>query len=470
MSKVTTKSANSQENFLFSFPELLQGKKVKVDFNSPDISSNGGLLLASPMKNALPGKIGRLIPDSRKKEFVRHPYVEMVSQRVGQILCGYEDANDCDRLRGDSALKLSLGKKPSDGDLASQPTMTRLENSVDSRTLYKIGKLFVDEYVRSFPKPPKRVLIDADDTNANTYGAQELTLFNDYYGEYCYMPLLIFDGLTGGLILPLLRPGRTNKSLNVWRIMRRLIEYLHRIWPRTVFELRGDSHFCSHEFMDWAWGKWYVSYTTGLAGNSVLYDLTDKPRRRAENDYRKAAERQREEDEAARRAGRCPVSHERIVIRRYYSVLYKAESWKQEQRAIVKIEVSAKGTNTRFVVSKNRNNTPRTVYRHYCGRGEMELWIKDLKCFKADRMSCSSYRANYFRLFLYAAAFVVAHGIKHTLFAGTAVESFTMDSLIKRIMLSAVHITEKKTFIKISFSTHHRHKEEMQAALLRLTA
>ena len=153
------------------------------------------------MRNSIAGKIGRLIPDARKKEFIRHTYQEMVSQRIGQILCGYEDANDCNMLRGDSALKMSVGRKPSDADLSSQPTMTRLENNVDSKTLYKIGKLFVDEYIRSFDKAPKRVVIDADDTNANTFGAQQLTLFNAYYNEYCYMPLLLFDGETGKLLL-----------------------------------------------------------------------------------------------------------------------------------------------------------------------------------------------------------------------------------------------------------------------------
>ena len=100
----------------------------------------------------------------------------------------------------------------------------------------------------------------------------------------------------------------------------------------------------------------------------------------------------------------------------------------------------------------------------------MELWIKDLKYFKADRMSCNSYRANYFRLFLYAAAFSVAHEMKHTLFKDTVVEGFTMDSFIKRVMLSAVYIVEKKTFIRISFSPHHRHLEELTMALARLAA
>ena len=298
MCKNTTNNSVGQQKTLFSLPEPAFGKKIKVDFSAPDISANGGLLLARSSKDTLPSKMGRLIPDDRTQCLVRHSYEEMVCQRVNQILCGYEDANDCDRLRGDSALKMSVGRRPSDGDLCSQATMTRLENNVDSKTLYKIGKLFVEQYVKSFTKPSRHVILDADDTNANTY----------------------------------------------------------------------------------------------------------------------------------------------------------------------------KGTNIRFVVTKNRNTSPEAIYKRYCKRGEMELWIKDIKFFKADRMSCNSYRANYFRLFLYAAAFVVAHTMKHELFNGTAIESFTMDSFIKRIMLSAVYIVEKKTFIHVSFSPHHRHLEELTVALERLAA
>lgn len=467
MCKDTSNNPNYQEKNLFSLPETVSDKKIRIDFNAPDISSNGGLMLLGNMRGSLAWKIGQLIPDFRRREFTRHTYMEMVSQRVGQILCGYEDANDCNQLRGDSTLKMSVGRKPSEADLASQPTMTRLENNVGMKTLYKIGKLFVDDYIASFDKAPKKVIIDADDTNANTYGAQQLTLFNAYYNEYCYMPLLMFDGMTGKLILPMLRPGRRNKSLSVARIMMRLVEYLHRHWPKTVIELRGDSHFASHEFMDWAYGKWYVRYLTGLSGNNVLLNLVDKPRRRAENDYAKAQKAEDERYDTLVSHGHT-AKRERIVIRRYFKLEYKAGTWKHAQRVIAKIEVSAEGTNIRFVVTSNRNNSAETVYKRYCGRGEMELWIKDLKYFKADRMSCNTYRANYFRLFLYAAAFAMAHRMKHTVFKDTPVERFTMDSLIKRIMLSAIYIIEKKTFIRISFSPHHRHLEEMMTALTRM--
>jgi hypothetical protein len=365
---------------------------------------------------------------------------------------------------------MCCGRKPSDADLSSQSTMTRLENCIDSKTLYSIGKLFLDEYMSSFDKAPKKIILDADDTNVNTYGAQQLTLFNSYYNEYCYMPLLLFDGLTGKLMLPLLRPGRRNKSLSVARIMQRVVEYLHKHWPNTIIELRGDCHFASHEFMDWAHDKWYVRYLTGLSANSVLLSMVDKQKQRAENDYQNAQKIEDDRYETQKRQD-CPdVRHERIVIRRYYKLEYKAQTWKYTQRVIAKIEVCAEGTNIRFVVTKNRNNSPEYIYRRYCGRGEMELWIKDLKYFRADRMSCSSYRANYFRLFLFAAAFVMAHRMKHTAFKGTEVERFTMDSLIKRIMLSAVHIIEKKTYIRISFSPHHRHREELEAALTRMAA
>ena len=71
-------------------------------------------------------------------------------------------------------------------------------------------------------------------------------------------------------------------------------------------------------------------------------------------------------------------------VRRYYSFEYKAKSWTYKQRVIAKIEVTDKGVNIRFIVTSNRNNKPETVYRRYCKRGTMELWIKDLKYFRAE--------------------------------------------------------------------------------------
>lgn len=68
--------------------------------------------------------------------------------------------------------------------------MTRLENRLSRKELFDIGEAFIDDFIASYNSEPDSIIIDADDTNADTYGAQQLTLFNAYYGEYCYMPLL----------------------------------------------------------------------------------------------------------------------------------------------------------------------------------------------------------------------------------------------------------------------------------------
>lgn len=434
--------SEAEKNFLIEKTGC--GKKIRIDFDAPDLSSNGGLVLLEGIDTSFLDKFADVIPDWRNQDLIQHTMREMVRQRVGQIACGYEDANDCDTLRRDSAVKIFSGRKPTDAELSSQPTMTRLENHISKLTLFGIADVFVDHFIASYDKPPKKIILDVDDTNSNTYGAQQLTLFNDYYGEYCYMPLLIYEGLSGRTILPLLRPGRTNKSLNVFGILRRLIERIHKAWPRCRVLLRGDSHFCSHEFMDWVSdNKMPVDFITGISSNPTLMKKIDKPLRR----WRKAFEKDKKTS--------C----------HYYSFMYKAKSWKHEQRIIAKIEFTQMGQNVRFIVTSNRNNKESTLYGRYCGRGEMELWIKDFKALRGDRMSCSSYRANYFRLFLYAAAQVLLHDFKHTAFKGTEVESFTVDRFIKRIMLSAVMIKEQKCAVRVHLVSHHRHRSLIEAFL-----
>ncbi|NIU00288.1 MAG: IS1380 family transposase, partial [Nitrosopumilaceae archaeon] len=93
----------------------------------------------------------------------------------------------------------------SDPDLASQPTMSRFENATSQRELYQMAKVFVDYFMASYSQAPKVIILDCDDTNNNTYGAQQLSLFNFYYDEYCYMPLHIYEGFSGKLIATILK-------------------------------------------------------------------------------------------------------------------------------------------------------------------------------------------------------------------------------------------------------------------------
>ena len=272
MSKITSYSADYQ-----TFPALFElepvaGKKVTADFSAPELSPLGGLPLVREYEkssNRIIERIESCIKDPRREPMVVHSQTEMLRQRIYQIMAGFEDADDCDRLCRDGILKMCAGRSASDGiDLASRPTMTRLENRLSRKELFDIGEAFIDDFIASYNSEPDSIIIDADDTNADTYGAQQLTLFNAYYGEYCYMPLLLFEGRSGKLILPILRPGRGNKAINISGLLKQLITKLRKKWKHTQITVRGDSHFCSHDFMDWATEQQDgIHFITGLAGN-----------------------------------------------------------------------------------------------------------------------------------------------------------------------------------------------------------
>ena len=206
MCKINKNKSTEQANSLFS-DVFNTEKPVKISFTAPELSNLGGLALVSKAAkdSALIEKFASLIPEWRNELLLVHSIPQLVCQRVMQIAAGFEDADDCDALRHDSILKMCVGRNPNDIPLASQPTMTRLENRMTHRELYNMGQMFVEHFISSYEKEPKRIILDFDDSNSNTYGAQQLTLFNDYYHEYCYMPLFVFEGYSGKLILPILR-------------------------------------------------------------------------------------------------------------------------------------------------------------------------------------------------------------------------------------------------------------------------
>lgn len=450
---ITPRADFQADNMLFTL-DPIKNKDVLVDFSAPDLSSLGGLTLVNEYirhrSNNIIDRIVSSIRDTRNPDFVVHSMQSLVTQRVCQIAAGYEDADDCDRLRGDGILKMCCGRTPDDEtDLASQPTMTRLENRLSKKELHDIALCFVDDFIASYDSEPDAIVIDADDTNSDTYGSQQLTLFNAYYGEYCYMPLLLFEGRSGRLILPILRPGRHNKSINIAGLLIRLIGMLRKHWKHTVIIFRGDSHFCSHQFMDWAVERQDgVHFITGLTRNDTLAGITKVWIDDAVKSYKEKGE----------------------DVKVFHSFMYKAESWKHSERVVVKIEVGSLGINVRYVVTDFRCSRSRYIYEDvYCDRGRMELMIAELKNgLNADRMSCHKFSANQFRLFLHCAAYVILHAFRKDLFAGTSLEDCTLGTIRNRIIICAVSIVEKKTRIKLQFSEKHPMMPEMVAVLQRL--
>jgi len=417
----------SFQPILFKLSDISK-KKVEVKFTMEDTSNDGGLLLLREVEQqiGLISSLANCIKDERHQSYVEHSITSMLSQRIMQIAAGYEDANDCNELKDDEILKLCANQSKT---LATQPTISRFENKVNNRELYKMAKVFVDQFMTSYNKEPEVIILDPDDTNSFTYGQQELTLFNSYYGDYCYMPLHIYEGFSGKLITTILKPGRRNKSVNVFAILKRIIMYLRKKWPNTMIIVRGDSHFCSKELMGWRHDLKRVEFITGLTGNSVLNKYAKVTLESAQREYNTYGK----------------------PVKRYHSFEYKANSWTHLERVVVKVEVNSKGTNVRFIVSSLRNVRSKALYEQgYCARGAAELRIKDHKTYLlSDRMSCSSFLANQFRLFLHSAAYVLIHSLQNEVLKGTEFCKATMKTIQLKIIKVATRVKVLKTKVRI---------------------
>jgi len=421
------------ENFapgLNLFP--IKGRHIELSYSGDRISSDGGLLLLRELDSQLNLLLSasNCIQDARDHRYIDHSIKELLTQRVFQIAAGYEDCNDCDDLREDMILKMCAGRLPqSDNDLASQPTMSRLENTVTRTDLFRLGKCLVDIFISSYSKTPSVIILDCDDTDNDTYGQQELALFNNFYNEHCYMPIHIYEGLSGKLVTTILRPGRRNKQVNVARLLQKLVSYLRMKWPKTKIIVRGDSHFESKDFMDWTGTQSNVGFITGLAGNAKLHELaqiTIESAQREFNQYQKP-------------------------VKRYHSFMYKAGSWENYQRVIVKVEVTSMGTNIRYIVTSLTDFRTRDLYeKGYCARGSMELRIKDHKLYlKSDRSSCTKFTANQFRLFLHSMAYILIHTLQKEVLKGSEYANATMKTIQLKIIKTAAWVKEMKTKIKI---------------------
>jgi hypothetical protein len=411
-----------------------EDKKVELSFSGDLISSDGGLLLLREVENQIGiiDNISHCITDDRDQRYVTHTIKEMLTQRIFQIAAGYEDCNDSNEMRSDMILKTCVGRLPqSGGELASQPTMSRLENTIGKKELYLIGKQLVDMFVSSYAQAPKVIILDCDDTNNNTYGQQELNFYNHFYGEHCYMPLHIYEGLSGKLVTTILKPGRRDKQNNIASFIQKLISHLREQWANTVIIVRGDSHFASKDFMQWCAGQGKTGFITGLCGNKKLNELAAVTINSAKREFKQYGK----------------------AVKRYHSFMYQAGSWETPQKVIVKVEVNEMGTNVRYIVTNLVEYKAKSLYEQgYCARGSMELRIKEHKLYlRSDKSSCNSFWANQFRLFLHSVAYVLLHTMQKELFKGSEFENATFKTIQNKIIKTAAWVKEMKTKIKIEF-------------------
>jgi hypothetical protein len=409
---------------------------LEAVFDAGRLTSDGGLpwLAEADAALGLCDALAPCIPDWRRGP-VRHSLATLLRQRVYQIACGYADQNDATTLRTDPLLKLVCGRRPTTGaDLASQPTLSRLENAVDRHAVEALAVALVDLYIQERQRagPPQRIVLDFDGTDDPAHGEQEGVGYHGYYGQYMYQPLLVFDGDTGHLITAVLRPGRCHGSRFAVLVLRRLVRRLRRAWPDLAIELRADSGFAIPRLYAWCEAH-AVRYSIGLIPNPTL--------------ERRAAL-------LLTVAQACSTAHGGAKTRLAAATEYQARSWPRARRVVFKAEILAKGPNTRFVVT-TRRGAPLALYDWYVQRGAPENWIKDLKnALQADRLSDHRFWANAFRLLLHAAAYWLLDTLRRWL-ADSPAAHFQFDTLRLHLLKIGGRVRELAHRVRLHLASSH---------------
>lgn len=425
------------------FPPVT-GLSVRADFQGGALSSDFGAMLVRGVdrQTGLTQRLASAFQDRRHPGYVDHSASDLFAQRIYQIACAYADGNDANTLRHDPMFKLALGERPLDeqADLASAPTLSRLENAATPRDIYRIASAFVDHFITSYAEPPEVIVLDMDHTDSTTYGQQELSLYCTHYPHHCYLPLLIFEGLSGKFITAALRPGKRPKGQENAAILSRVLKRLRQVWPETQIVLRGDGHFSNPELMALTRDDPLMDFIFGLTGNAALTRQAEPHLSAARTLHATRCKNARRLGAALPRSTRC-----------YHEFDYGAGSWPRAFRVVLKAEVMALGDNPRYVVTSLERPSPEALYRDlYCARGQDENFIKmmknDLAC---DRTSDHRFLANHMRLFFSAAAYVLHHSLRSEVLVHTEWAHAQPATLIAKLFKIAVRVVQYSDRVKL---------------------
>ena len=409
------------------------GFSIRADFNGGGLSSDLGPLLLRGVDQqiGLTARLNAAIDDRRHPGYIKHALHNMLTQRIFQIASGYEDGNDSNTLRHDPMFRLGVDRTPFDDEsaLASGSTMSRFEHAATSRDVYRASRAMVEQFIAGFATPPEALVLDLDHSEDQVHGQQPLAFYNQHYRSTCYLPLFIFDGLSGALVTAVLRPGKRPTGAENAMILKRVLKLIRQRFPETHILVRGDGHFSNPELIKLIAAMPNTDFIFGLAGNAVLNRLAKPTLQQARALY---AQRQ--------------AFGENTAIRLYEEFQYAAGSWHKPFRVILKAEVMALGDNPRFVVSSMNLPEPQTVYAElYCARGQAENFIKQVKCdLASDRTSCTTFLANCMRLILHCAAYVLHQQLRTEALKHTELATAQPNTVILKLFKVAAQVRQYK--------------------------
>ena len=433
------------------FPDIF-AKPVHISFSQEKLSSYGGavLLAARDRKLGLIDHLADTLADNRQAGKVKHELADQMRQRVFAIAVGCPDGNDAAHLREDPMMKLACDRDPVRGEaLASQPTLSRFENAVDNKQLLAMGHGIAETVIceqakrRRGKHKPRRIIIDLDPTCDPTYGTQQLTMFNGYYDTHCYLPLVVTVSFGWERrkypVAAVLRGGTVGSMAGTIPVVRRLIALLRRHFGTTRLYLRADSSFAVPEFFDYLETE-DVRYAIAMGSNSMLKGIA----------------------EPAMEQSRREANRTQTTCTSYGWSLYKSGGWKRARRAYYKAQVLVHSDkedhrdNDRYVISNlDSRYSPKGKFDFYYGHSDMENNIKELKNDLAmDRTSCSSFKANQFRVLLALTAYVLMQSVQERTTVLDLLKA-QMGTLRDRLLKVAVRVRSSARRFTLDLTSHH---------------
>jgi len=415
------------------FPPVKR-RQVEANFQGGDITSDGGILLLRQVDRylGLTEAVSAVLSEARRSASCVHDGTSLLRQRLYGLALGYEDLNDHQTLRKDLALQTAVERSD---ELASSSTLCRWENRADREAAWRIHEVIVAQFIESFKRPPKKLILDFDATDDVVHGKQEGRFFHGYYDHYCFLPLYVF--CQDQLLVSYLRPSKIDGAKHAWAILSLLVKRLRQHWPKLKIVFRGDSGFCRWRMLSWC-DRHGVDYIVGMAKNKRLNARTARFQHDAEECFNQLGEK----------------------VRWFTDFDYGARSWDHPRRVIAKIEHTDKGANPRYVVT-NLKGDPGVLYdKLYCARGDMENCIKQqqLDLF-ADRTSCHRWWPNQFRLLLSSLAYILLESIRRLALKGTELARAYVGTLRLKLLKIGAVILKNTRRIRFLLSSNYPYQD-----------
>jgi len=411
-------------------------RKVTIQSNGTFITSNAGVLLAGRIEKrlGLARRLSAVLRDRRDPDLITHTYEDQMRQRILQIVCGYEDGNDAKELRLEPAFQTAMGRIAGEEEsvLASQPTLSRFEQRAPYELLRmseEMVDLWAERLLAGGRKAWRDIVLEFDSTDDPTHGAQQLSMFHGYYDQYMYHPLVVFDG-EGWPVAMVLRPGRAHASEAAASILLRIFEKIvERLPAKARITFRADAGFAIPEIYELC-ETMGIRYVIGQITHASYQERMSATLAEAQLQYEEKGEK----------------------VRLFTEFEYQAETWNRPRRIIGKAEVMPEGPNVRCVVTNIDELDAEKGYDYYTERGQSENYIKDLKnAMFGDRLSCSSFHANQFRLLLHTAAYIVMYELRQEM-AETALAKAQLDTLRLKLMKigACIVVTARRVWVQLS--------------------